>query len=132
MLYTILIIGRLAVAGKYCEGIFDQKWFNHFRVGGMLSRTNILERSHLSPEGMSSHEIIRLIQTLLGAGDRVFTLTYHSTSLAPGITPYVRDKDDLQKFLMTIRDVISFFKNEIKGQFVTLDNLHKIACDMHK
>ena len=125
-------VGRLAIAGKFCESIFDQKWFNHFRVSGILSRTNMLERSHLSPEGMSSHEIIRLIRTLLGAGEHVFTLTYHSTSLAPGNTPYVRDKDDLHTFLTTIRDVISFFKNEVEGQFVTLDSLHQIASGMHK
>ena len=44
-------------------------------------------------------------------GHRLFSLTYHSPSLEPGHTPYVRDEADLDRFLASIETVLTFFRD---------------------
>jgi hypothetical protein len=41
-------------------------------------------------------------------GHRVFSFTYHSPSLAPGNTPYVRSAADLRAFLQRIERYLDF------------------------
>jgi hypothetical protein len=49
----------------------------------------------------------------------VFSLTYHSPSLMPGCTPYVRDAADLRRFLDSIRGLLDFFFGELGGRPTT-------------
>ena len=56
---------------------------------------------------------------MLRRGHRVFSLTFHSPSLAPGNTPYVRDAAQLQSFLRRIEQYLEFFMTEIGGHAVT-------------
>jgi hypothetical protein len=51
----------------------------------------------------------RLCRTLLERGHRIVTLSYHSPSLQPGNTPYVRDQRDLALFLDRLSGFLSFF-----------------------
>lgn len=60
-----------------------------------------------------------LTESLLGQGCRVFSLTYHSPSLAPGNTPYVRDERELRDFLRTIDRYCHYFANELGGKAST-------------
>ena len=53
-------------------------------VPGILARLGLIERITLTPEGISFAEQRRLTLALLRKGHRVFSLTYHSPSLAPG------------------------------------------------
>ena len=53
-------------------------------------------------------------------GHRLFSLTYHSPSLEPGHTPYVRSEADLDRFLGAIEQVLAFFRDEMGGRFTTL------------
>jgi hypothetical protein len=46
----------------------------------------------------------------------VFTFSYHSSSLLPGNTPYVRSQDDLDRMLRTIEDYLGFFIEDIGGK----------------
>jgi hypothetical protein len=49
------------------------------------------------------------------AGHEVFVLTYHSPSLEPGHTPYVRSKKDLARFLEWLAEFYAYFTNDIGG-----------------
>lgn len=90
------------------------------RVGGVLARSRALERVRLSPEVASGDELKRLTRSLRAGGCDVFTLTYHSPSLAPGHTPYVRSADDLARFIERVQDYCAWFRDEIGGQFMSL------------
>ena len=57
-------------------------------------------------------------------GHRTFSLTYHSPSLAPGHTPYVRDGADLDRFLGSIEQVLTFFRDDLGGRFTTLSQVY--------
>jgi hypothetical protein len=52
---------------------------------------------------------------MLRHGHRVFHLTYHSPSLLPGNTPYVRTEKELDQFLDRISGFLEFFFGECGG-----------------
>jgi GT2 family glycosyltransferase len=82
---------------------------------GILSRAHLLERVTLSPEGISAQELKKLTRVLRARGHRVFAMTFHSSSLLAGSTPYVRTEKDLDHFLGTIDAYLSFFFGELGG-----------------
>lgn len=112
-------VGLLEQIGPWVHRITGHDWGRRLKTGGIVSRLGLLERIRLSPEGSSLQEMKRLTYSLLNHGEKVFTLTYHSPSLAVGCTPYVRDKEDLRNFLKKIESYLSFFMDEIGGQAAT-------------
>jgi phosphatidylinositol alpha-1,6-mannosyltransferase len=96
------------------------------RAGGLLARSGLLERITLSPEGSDLEAMRRLTRALLARGTQIFTLSYHSPSLVPGNTPYVRTQRDLAVFLDRLSGFLSFFRDEIGGQFVTVAELRQL------
>ena len=89
----------------------------------LLSRFGLLERIHLSPEGMDFAELKRLTETLLARGTRVFVFSYHSPSLAPGNTPYVRNAAELAQFLGKIDQYCEFFLGTCGGTSISPHDL---------
>ena len=65
------------------------------RLRGALARIGLLERIPLTPEGVTSAEALRGIDVAVSEGLPVLVFSFHSPSLAPGYTPYVRSEDDL-------------------------------------
>jgi uncharacterized protein Usg len=112
--------GPLAGAAERRPAWFDSAAAARLRVPGLLARLRLAERIRLSPEGHSIEEQCRLLRALAARGHTVFTLTYHSPSLAPGHTPYVRSDADLAAFLHRLEQVLIFFRDEMGGRFTTL------------
>lgn len=83
---------------------------------GILSRCGAANRVMLSPEGNTLEEMIALTRVLLAEGLTLFSLTFHSPSVVPGHTPYVRSQADLSAFLTTIERYFEFFFGELEGQ----------------
>jgi hypothetical protein len=65
------------------------------RLPGILSHLGLLERIALTPEGVSVEEAIRGIDIALDDGLPLLVFSFHSPSLHPGHTPYVRSDRDL-------------------------------------
>ncbi len=86
---------------------------------GIFARAGLLERIRLTTEGVDLAANKRLTRALLDQGCRLFTLTYHSPSLAPGMTPYVRDQGDLERFLGELDAYLGFFLEELGGRAIT-------------
>ncbi len=89
------------------------------RLPGVLARARAVQRLRLSPEGFSGSELERLTRHLLGCGIRVFHLSFHSPSLEPGWTPYVRSSADLERFLDRLRRYLDLFLGELGGVATT-------------
>ncbi|MEO8722795.1 MAG: polysaccharide deacetylase family protein [Sphingobium sp.] len=66
-------------------------------VGG-LAKLGLIERVPLSPEGVPLGDAIRAIDTLLADGLRLLMFSFHSPTLEPGNTPYVRNANELDDF----------------------------------
>jgi phosphatidylinositol alpha-1,6-mannosyltransferase len=103
----------------------ERKPFRSLRVAGLLARARLLERITLSPEGSDLAAMRRLTRTLLARGERIFTLSYHSPSLEPGNTPYVRTHRDLAVFLDRISGFLSYFRDELGGVFLTVQEFYE-------
>ena len=86
------------------------------RLPGILARSGLLERVRLTPEGVDLEANLRLTRSLYEQGCRVFSFTYHSPSLVPGMTPYVRTANQLQEFLRAMDRFFSFFMRELGGR----------------
>ncbi|MFB0875148.1 MULTISPECIES: polysaccharide deacetylase family protein [unclassified Sphingobium] len=67
-------------------------------LAGALARARMLSRVPLTPEGVPVQEAIAAIDALIEEGVRVLNFSFHSPTLAPGHTPYVRDERDLTSF----------------------------------
>lgn len=65
---------------------------------GMLARTGMVSRVSLTPEAMPLADAVEAIRVAVGEGERVLAFSFHSPSLVPGHTPYVRDAADLATF----------------------------------
>ncbi len=94
---------------------------------GLLARTGLLERITLTPEGISFEEMKRLTMKMRARGRRIFSLTYHSSTLMPGGSPYVTTDEDRAVFVKTIEQYLEFFFDECGGQASTPDELREQA-----
>jgi len=90
---------------------------------GVLARTGLLNRVVLTPEGMPLDETLRGLRTLVDEGERVFSIAFHSPSVEPGHTPFVRDAADLKTFYAWMDGVFDFFAREGVAPATTHDVL---------
>jgi hypothetical protein len=58
----------------------------------------MLSRVSLTPEDMPLPDALEAVRVAVGEGLRVLNFAFHSPSLEPGHTPYVRDAADLAAF----------------------------------
>ena len=112
-------VGSVQRYGPEFDRLLRWPFMRRFRMTGVAARLRLLERVSLSPEGFTLDEQCRLLRAMVEAGHRVFTLTYHSPSLVPGHTPYVRSRSDLEVFLSKLDGVIRFFMEELNGMPTT-------------
>jgi len=113
-------VGALAKLGPLIQPVFDSDGAKRTRLVGLFAKLNLVSRSRLGPEGVAAEEQCRLLERLVRSGRSMFTLTYHSPSLAPGNTRYVATQADLAPFLGRIEAVLRFFRDELGGEFTTL------------
>jgi hypothetical protein len=116
-------VGHAASLGANVERLFDSPRAARMRLPGLLARSGLVARTRLTPEGVPAAEQCRLIETLARAGRTTFVMAYHSPSLAPGHTPYVRSQEDLDAFLASIEQVLGWFQSALGGRFVTLTQI---------
>ncbi len=67
------------------------------RLHGLAAATGMLERIPLTPEGVTADEALRGIDIAIDDGLPLLVLSFHSPSLVPGNTPYVRTEGDLDR-----------------------------------
>ena len=96
--------------------LVTQPLFRPVRLAGLLSRAGLFERSRLSPEDYSLIEMKRLSRNLVSDGIRYLVFSFHSPSVYPGGTPYVRSEVDLDRFLGACERYFSFFFGEFGGR----------------
>jgi hypothetical protein len=83
------------------------------RGEGLMSRTGLLGRVPLTPEGTTPQEAIAAVRKLLDGGVRLLSLSFHSPSAAPGHTPYVRTAADLAAFHSWWDQVLDFLGSQL-------------------
>lgn len=112
-------VGRLRAGGTPLYRRLTRPWLRKARISGAVARLRLLERIRLSPEDYSEPEMRRLTHALMADGVRVFVFSFHSPSVMPGGTPYVRSDADLERFLEKCRRYFDFFFRELNGTAMT-------------
>ena len=79
------------------------------RLRGPLARSRLLNRIPLTPEGVPVKEAKEAISRLLDSGQKLFSLSFHTPTVVPGHTPYVRDGADLRAFWGWWDEVLDLF-----------------------
>jgi len=114
--------GYAGVARRWGSAIHDRASrppLSSMRAVGVLARLDLVDKIYLSPEGFTTEEMIKLVQALYSDGLRVFTFAFHSPSVEPGHTPYVRTQEDLEVFLGRCREFFEFFMSRMGGVATT-------------
>lgn len=122
---SVHFAGGLAGFGKHLYPLLSR--FERFRVPGLVARLGLLERLRLSPEDHSFADMRRQTLSALARGHRYFMLTYHSSSLMPGGSPYARDERARDALVGTLTNYIEFFTSMPAWTTVTTSEL---AADM--
>jgi hypothetical protein len=79
-----------------------------FHILGILDRMGVVNHRWLSPEQSSAMDMMRLAEKFVAAGYDSLNLFFHSNSLLPGISPFVRTGAELERFLRRIETFIEF------------------------
>jgi GT2 family glycosyltransferase len=116
---SVAMVGRAARYGRVLSGGIFNRFSERTGLASAASRLGLLERIRLTPEGIHIEESKRLVRQMLADGRRVFVMAYHSPSLEPGKTPYVRTENDLDRFLGWLEEFYDFFTGEIGGRCVS-------------
>jgi peptidoglycan/xylan/chitin deacetylase (PgdA/CDA1 family) len=118
--------GAVAGCGRWLFPVLHGRPGRKLWAPGVAARLRLLERIRLTPEGIDHAAHRRLSESLLRRGCRIFSLTYHSPSLRPGNTPYVRDDRDLTEFLRRIDRYLDYFVNDLGGKPTTPFELYRL------
>lgn len=92
---TTVFTGRLRPAGPMLYPLLGRMSLGR----GLCARTGLLQRVALTPEDMPIEDALEAVRIAMGEGQqRLLSLSFHSPSLEPGHTPYVRSAADLARF----------------------------------
>lgn len=92
---TTVFGGLLGRAGP---AVYHRIARSGLRAGAALARCGLVERIALTPEGIPADRACRAIDIAIDDGLPVLNFSFHSPSLRPGNTPYVRSAADLDRF----------------------------------
>jgi len=87
---------------------------------GVLDRLGLLQKIKFSPEKHDAARLIALARAYVRNAAPCLVMMFHSSSLKPGETPYVRDERELEAFLDTLREVMARCVTELGMQPATL------------
>lgn len=100
-------------------------WLKPLHPIGLLNRSGILRKIWLSPEMNSSKDMIKLTDTLTIHGISVLNFTFHTPSLLPGKSPFIRNSDDLENFYSEITNYFEYLSQATRFESLTLSEVRK-------
>lgn len=92
---TTVFGGLFGAAGR---SVYHRVARNGTHAGAALARLRLIERIALTPEGIPAERACKAIDIAIEARLPVLNFSFHSPSLQPGNTPYVRSAADLDLF----------------------------------
>ncbi len=122
---SVHFVGRLARFGPRLFQPLQRT--RRLRLPGILARLGLLERLRLSPEGHDLDAMVRQTRAALARGERSLALTYHSSSLMPGGSPYARTLRERDQLLRTLAGFLRFFMGLPAARATTVRALAQTA-----
>lgn len=82
-----------------------------FRAKGILHHLNIVKKVWLSPEQTSNKDMIQLSQNLIRNNSTYLHAMFHSTSLLPGLSPFIQTQKDLDFFYARLENLFQYVQS---------------------
>jgi hypothetical protein len=89
---------ELPLTAGWTGALRKAHWLHRKGIRGVLARLRLMERVPLTPEGVPVEAAVRAIEIMHEEGVEIFSLSFHTPSVAIGHTPYVRNQADLDRF----------------------------------
>jgi hypothetical protein len=96
--------GRCAEARKWILG----SRLSRYHLLEILDRLRIINFRLLSPEMSSGSNMIKLAKSFIKKGYAFLNMFFHSTSLLPGCSPFVKNENELEAFIGRIEMFLQF------------------------
>lgn len=98
--------GLFAALGPQLFPIIGSNMSEALRLRGLSARLNLIDRIRLTPEGITSDEMVSVIETLVKSGQKIFQLSFHSSSLLAGANRYTKTEEDVERFLEKVARIV--------------------------
>ncbi len=116
------VVGWAGLAADRLYRSLNRSRAAHSLVSAVLSRSRCAERVTLSPEGNDFPAMRRLANGLCARGQTILALSFHSSSLEVGGSPYVMARADLHAFYDRLSAVLDYLASALGFGFA--DILH--------
>jgi hypothetical protein len=83
-------------------------WLRLLKPIGIMNRTGLLRKIWLSPEISSAADMITLSKVMIRNNLKYLNLSFHSTTLLPGKSPFVKNDEDLEQFYLKIEKLLEY------------------------
>jgi hypothetical protein len=104
--------------------VLSSKLSKYYLIG-ILDKLKVLNFRWLTPELCSGKDMIRLSKTFIRKGSMYLNMSFHSTSLVPGLGSFVKTESDLEYFMKIIESFLGFaYENGF--EFASLDEAVEI------
>ena len=92
-----------------------------FHLTGILDRLNLVRRIKFSPEQADATRMKQLVDAYLANGAPCMVMMMHSSSLVPGYSPYVADRQRLEELYLDLEAVFRHCqqRHEMVGETLT-------------
>jgi len=121
---TVGFVQNNAELAAVIHKIISCKAFKKAKFGRFMQRLNLLNRVALSPEESTTDEMIMLTNQLRKEKHNVINLFFHSPSLKPGLSPFVKTEKAHRMFIENIRDYLTFVKK------VEIESVRLSDCEL--
>lgn len=109
-------MGFLQKNSRFCHTVstmvLRNKIFRTFHVSGILDRLGLVNFRVLSPETSTLDAMVNISKAMMNKGHLFLNMSFHSTSLLPGMSPFVRNNSELKSFLVKIDKYLQIMKKE--------------------
>jgi hypothetical protein len=107
--------------------ILQSKKLKLLHLAGIAHRIGLLQKIWFSPEESSADDMITLARVMIANGARTLNLSFHSTSLLPGKSPFVRNSKELEAFYQRIEKILEYLSLTTRLHSLTLSDIRKIS-----
>lgn len=93
------------------------------RLRGLAHRTSLLRRLVLAPEETTARDLVVLARHHVALGRSWLNLMFHTQSLVPGLSPFVRTDREAERLVARIEKLVEKLAAETRLRFATLSEL---------
>lgn len=86
----------------------EKSWLRNFKAVGFVDRIGLARRVKFSPEQANAACMCAFVDAADAQGSHCLVMMFHSSSLVPGFSPYVRDRAALDEFLRRIELTLNY------------------------